>query len=92
MRVFVASILAFLLVTIACSDPWYCADGCDRGGMAATQTAQTGGDCPTCLSALMPRQTPVVVRPDIAVEIREMTASPLMSPFLAVVDHPPRFS
>ena len=91
-RVSVASILVFLLVTIACLDPWCCSDGCDRGGMAATQTAQTGGDCPTCLSALMPRQLPVVVRPDVAVEIRDMTALPLVPPFLAAVDHPPRFS
>jgi hypothetical protein len=89
-RVHVASILALFILTIACADPLCCADGCDRGGMAATQTAQTGGDCPTCLSALMPRQTPVVVLPDIAVEIREMTALPLMSPFLAAVEHPPR--
>jgi hypothetical protein len=89
-RVHVASILALFILTIACVDPLCCADGCERGGMAATQTAQTGGDCPTCLSALMPRQTQVVGRLDITVEIRDITALSLMSPFLAAVEHPPR--
>jgi hypothetical protein len=89
-RVYVASILAFFLVTIACADPLCCADGCDRGGMAATQAAQTGADCPTCLSALVPRHAPPIVRSEISTEMGEMTVSPLISPFLADVDHPPR--
>ena len=90
-RVSVASILVFLLVTIACVDPLCCSDGCDRGGMAATTAAQPVANCPTCLSAIVPSQTPIVVSTDLAIGLPDIGVAPDVS-LLADVDHPPRLS
>jgi hypothetical protein len=89
-RVHVAAILALFILTIACADPLCCADGCDRGGMTATNAAQSGADCPTCLSALVPLATQPIVRADAAIALPEALVSPLIAPFEADVDHPPR--
>src|SRR4051812_11792629 len=61
-RVRLATILALFILTIACVDPLYCADGCERGNIATTHSAQSGADCPTCLSALLPRQSAALAR------------------------------
>ena len=90
MRVHVASILALFILTIACADSLCCADGCDRGGMAAPNAAQNGADCPTCLSALVPRDIQPILRADAAIELPDALVSPLIAPFETDVDHPPR--
>ena len=91
-RVYVAVILALFLVTIACTDPLYCADGCDRGGTAATHTTPTGADCPSCLSAIVPHLDTPIVRRENATQVREAVASEPVSAFLTAVDHPPRLT
>ena len=91
-RVSVASVLAFLLLTIACADPLCCADGCDRGGMELAHSAPSGADCPTCLSALVAHRHPPITRTDAAIDALEPTTSPLIAPFRTDVDHPPRLA
>ena len=92
MRVCVASILAFFMVTIACVDPLYCSDGCDRGGMAATHTTATGGDCPSCLSAVVPHPDTPIVRRENATQMGDAVTCAPLAAFLADVDHPPRLT
>jgi len=89
-RVVVASFLLFLLVTIACVDPLYCSDGCDQGGMAATHSTQTGGDCPTCLSAVVARRDAPIVRTETVTQICHLSAPAPISLFRTDVDYPPR--
>lgn len=91
-RVVVASVLVFLLATIACVDPLCCSDGCDRGGMAATHSTQTGADCPTCLSAVVPHHDAPIVCTEFVTQVREPIAAAPISPFRTDVDHPPRLS
>jgi hypothetical protein len=88
----VASLLVAFLVTIACADPLCCSDGCERGGMATTHSAQTGADCPTCLSAVVPHKAVPIVRTETVTQITEGIAAPPTSIVPAGVDHPPRLA
>jgi hypothetical protein len=92
MRVVVASVLLFLLATIACVDPLCCSDGCDRGGLATTHSTQTGANCPTCLSAVVPHHEPPIMRTELVAQVREPIAAAAISPFRTDVDHPPRLA
>jgi hypothetical protein len=91
MRVVMALVLVFLLATIACVDPLCCSDGCDQGGLAGTQT-QTGANCPTCLSAVVPHHEPLIERTELVAQVREPIAAAPISPFRTDVDHPPRLA
>jgi hypothetical protein len=89
-RRYVASILALFIVTIACSDPLCCSDGCDRGGVTATHSTQTGADCPICLSAVISHHDAAIARTDFVTQMREPIEAGPISPFRTDVDHPPR--
>jgi hypothetical protein len=88
----VGAILVCLLATIACVDPMCCSDGCDRDSMAATHSTQAGADCPTCLSAVVPRHDPPIVRVEIVTQIRDLSAPAPIWLFRPDVDHPPRLA
>ena len=81
--------LALFILTIACADPLWCADGCERGDMAATHSTQTGADCPTCLSAVVPRDPPIAPVETVT-QVHERRAPAPISIFRPDVDHPPR--
>jgi hypothetical protein len=91
-RVHVAAVLAFFILTIACADPLCCSDGCERGGFAATHSTQTGADCPTCLAAVVPHYQAPITRAEIATQLFEVAASAAISTFQTDVDHPPRLA
>ena len=91
-RLVVTSALVFLLATIACVDPPCCSDGCERGGMAATPSTQTGADCPTCLSAVVPRHDAPIVRVEPVTPMRDQIAPVPISVFRTDVDHPSRLA
>jgi hypothetical protein len=88
----VGAILVCLLTAIACVDPMCCSDGCDRGGLAATHATQAGADCPTCLSAVVPRHEPPIVRAETVTQIRDLSSPAPISLFRPDVDHPPRLA
>ena len=86
----IAVILALIFTAIASTDPLYCSDGCTRGGLALTQHAQTGSDCPICQPGA------VAISPSRLVASTAVVSAPL-SPEQAVIDsfpstieHPPR--
>jgi hypothetical protein len=91
-RVHVAAVLAFFILTIACADPLCCSDGCERAGMAATHSTQTGADCPSCLAAVVPRHRAPITRAEITIQLFEVVASAAISTFRTDVDHPPRLA
>jgi len=91
-RFFVASILALLILTLACVDPLCCSDGCERGGMTATQSTPSGADCPTCLSAVLPVHGVPVVRVETVTRMRDRVAPAPILPFQTDVEHPPRLA
>ena len=86
----VAAVLVCLLTTIACVDPLCCSDGCDRGSLAATHSTDAGSDCPTCLSAVLPRHDPQLVGVETVTQIHDLSAPAPISLFQQDVDHPPR--
>jgi hypothetical protein len=90
-RVHVAALLAFFILTIACADPLCCSDGCEKGGMAATHSSQTGADCPSCLAAVVAHHTPII-RAEIATQLGEVATFTAISAFRTDVDHPPRLA
>ena len=85
-------LLAQIALIIACADPLCCSDGCERGGMAATHSTQTGADCPTCLSAVVPRHDAPLVRVETVTQMRDLSAPAPISLFRTDVDHPPRLT
>jgi hypothetical protein len=91
-RVHVAAVLAFFILTIACADPLCCSDGCERGGITATHSTQIGTDCPTCLAAVVPHEHTLVTRAEITTQLCEVVASAPISAFRTDVDHPPRLA
>ena len=91
-RVSVTWVLAAFLSIIACADPLCCSDGCDRGGMTPTHSTQTGADCPTCLSAVVPPYDAPIVRLQALTRARELRALGPTSLFRTDVDHPPRLA
>jgi hypothetical protein len=89
-RLAVASALIVFLGSIACLDPLFCSDGCDQRGLATTQSTPTNADCPTCLSAMVPRPITDLVRLDVAGRICEPDAPARLTDVHADLDHPPR--
>ena len=92
MRLYVAPILALFILTIACADPLFCADGCDRDGVTTTDTTQTGANCPTCLSSVEPQHDAPIVGTELVTQVPEQIATTPVSPFRTDVDHPPRLT
>jgi hypothetical protein len=87
----VASALVVFLGTIACIDPLFCSDGCDKRGLTATQSTATSADCPTCLSAVVvSRPITDLVPLAIAGRICAPGAPAPVADVHADVDHPPR--
>jgi len=91
-RACVASLLALFLLTIACTDPLYCADGCDRGGITFTHSTQSGTDCPTCLSAVVPQYEPPTTPVEAVTPMCEQPPPGPLTRLPAKVDHPPRLA
>jgi len=88
----IAAVLVCLLTTIACIDPLCCADGCDRGSLAAAHSTEAGSDCPTCLSAVVPDHDPQIVRVETVTQIQDLRVPAPISLFRQDVDHPPRLA
>jgi hypothetical protein len=86
----IASVLALLILLIATADPLCCADGCEQGSLAATHSTQTGADCPTCLSAVLPLERARPGRPEAATQLTPIAQCWLLSTFQTDLDHPPR--